>query len=141
MKNNGKDAEQGFLRYWEIKRRAHVERLRDKADLVGLNRGANIADFKKPADFLVSAVGVPLHYAEVKSTNDANRFPFANIKKGQSKAALLAASRGHRGSYCFYIYSYAHARWYLMPAELYASAVAQGHRSILFSELEEWPMV
>jgi hypothetical protein len=134
-RNDGKAAERGFYSHWE--RIGHIERLRDRQDLVGLNRGARLADFKKPADFLVSSPNNPLHYAEVKSTKDPARFPFSNIKEGQHKAAMLEASRG-AGSYVFYIWSYAHSEWYVMTARQYKTAIDAGQRSIPFSELDLW---
>lgn len=138
MKNDGTEAERGFISTWE-KRGAHIERLRDKKDLMGLNKGLRLADFQKPADYLVSAADVPLHYAEVKSTNHPIRFPFSNIKDGQSKAALMEANHGS-GSYFFYIWSYARRTWYVMDCHKYADVVASGRRSVSFEELQPWPI-
>lgn len=135
MKNDGSDAELAFERYWRSV--GHVERIRDKKDLMGLNKGARIADFKKPSDFLVSAPGVPLHYAEVKSTVDAKSFSFNKIQEGQSAAALLEAKRGS-GSYWFYIFSFTTGRWYVMPCRQYAEILDAGRRSVKFEELAEW---
>lgn len=136
MQNDGKQAERGFVSMWE-KHGAHIERLRDKKDLMGLNKGLRLADFQKPADFLVSAHDVPLHYAEVKSTTHPSRFSFSNIQSGQSAAALREAERG-AGSYKFYVWSYAQRRWYVMDCFKYADAVAAGRRSVSFSELFPW---
>lgn len=133
--NNGKEAEKAFEAYWE--HRGHVERLRDKKDLMGLNKGANIADFAKPSDFLVSSKTDPLHYAEVKSTHNATRFPFADIRPAQSAAALKAARRGD-GNYWFYIYSYALNQWFTMHCALYRTLVDDGKRSVLFEDLVPW---
>ena len=135
MKNNGKEAENAFAGHWE--RVGHVERLRDKKDLMGLNKGLKMADFAKPADFMVSSQRHPLHYAEVKSTTNPTLFSFAKIQPAQSAAAIKEATRGN-GSYFFYIYAYEHQQWYIMSCHHYASLVKMGYRSIKFTELEEW---
>ena len=135
MRNDGKDAEKAFEEHW--RRRGHVQRLRDKKDLVGLNGGAKLADFAKPSDFLVSSAVDPLHYAEVKSTVDAKCFAFGKIQPGQSAAALCEAKRGH-GAYGFYIFSYALGRWFYMSCKEYATFVDEGRRSVKFEELTPW---
>lgn len=135
MKNDGKDAERAFEGYWS--RVGHCERLRDKKDLMGLNGGKNVADFAKPSDFLVSAPGVPLHYAEVKSTVDGERFTFNKIRKAQSNAAQMEYLRG-ANAYIFYIFSYALGSWFSMTCEQYAHCLKTGRKSISFSELTPW---
>jgi hypothetical protein len=134
--NDGKEAEGAFENHWKAV--GHVERLRDKRDLVGLNGGnMAIADFAKPSDFLVSSPQVPLHYAEVKSTQGAKGFAFGAIQPGQHKAAMLEASRG-MGMYVFYIFSYATGKWFTMDCLRYAALVNEGRRSVKFEELEPW---
>ncbi len=134
--NNGKDAEEAFFEYWN--RRGHVERIRDRKDLMGINKGkGSIADFKKPSDFLVSSPTDPLHYAEVKSTVDAKSFSFNKIQDGQSVAAQKAAARGD-GAYFFYIFSYPLGKWFIMSCKQYAAVLKDGRKSIKFTELEEW---
>jgi len=135
MKNDGKDAEAFFEGYWS--RVGHCERLRDKKDLVGLNRGAPVADFAKPSDFLVSSPTVPLHFAEVKSTFDERRFAFGKIQRGQSAAALKSATRGD-GGYVFYIFSYPLGEWFVMSCKKYKELVDAGQRSAKFEELAKW---
>lgn len=135
MKNDGKDAELAFERHWLSV--GHIERVRDKKDLMGLNKGMRIADFKKPSDFLVSARGVPLHFAEVKSTVDAKSFTFSKIQDGQSKAALTEHARGC-GAYIFYIFSYPLGQWFTMNCDQYAAVLEKGRRSVKFEELTPW---
>jgi len=135
VKNTGKEAERSFVAYWQV--HGHIERLRDRADLVALNGDKSIKDFAKPSDFLVSSKDTALHFAEVKSTMDAKCLPFGNIKMGQHTAALMEARRG-AGSYVFYIFSYAKGRWYIMPASQYAALVDEGRRSVKFEELLQW---
>jgi penicillin-binding protein-related factor A (putative recombinase) len=135
VKNDGKEAERAFESYWE--RRGHLERLRDKKDLMGLNKGTRLADFKKPADYLVSSKVDPLHYAEVKSTTDGKSFAFSKIQEGQSAAALKSAQRGD-GNYYFYIFSYALSQWFVMSCHQYRTILDEGRRSVKFEELEPW---
>jgi hypothetical protein len=135
MKNNGKEAENAFAQHWE--RVGHAQRLRDKKDLMGLNKGLKMADFAKPSDFMVSSPVERLHYAEVKSTTNPTLFSFAKIQPAQSSAAIKEATRGS-GDYIFYIYSYEHAQWYKMPAYKYVGFLNAGQRSVKFEELEQW---
>lgn len=135
MKNDGTEAERAFVQHWE--RVGHIERFRDKKDLMGLNKGARLADFAKPSDYLVSARGVPLHMAEVKSTTDGKSFAFGKIQAGQSKAALLEHSRGC-GAYIFYIFSYPLGQWFTMNCDQYAGILEEGRRSVKFEELTQW---
>lgn len=135
MKNDGKEAERSFEAYW--KERGHVQRLRDKKDLMGINGGRMVADFAKPSDFIVSAPDVLLHYAEVKSTMHKTAFEFKCIQPGQHNAAMLEASRGS-GSYNFYIFSYALGRWFVLSCVDYATAIAAGARSLKFQGLTTW---
>lgn len=135
MKNNGKEAERAFHDHWF--KVGHVERLRDKQDLVALNRGLRLADFAKPSDFIVSSPDVALHYAEVKSTTNPTMFSFAKIRPAQSAAALKEHTRG-KGSYVFYIFSYALSQWLIMTCDHYARLLDAGRRSVKFEELVLW---
>jgi hypothetical protein len=136
MSNDGTAAEKAFLAHWRAV--GHVERFPDKKDLTGLNKGKRLADFAKPSDFVVSAPGIPLHYAEVKSTENKSRFPFGDIRPKQSETALKSVARGAPNSYTFYIFSYHLGRWFTMPASQYAKLREAGDKSVLFSELNEW---
>jgi hypothetical protein len=133
--NDGKGAESAFFNHWQAV--GHIQRLRDKRDLMGINGGQRIADFAKPSDFLVSGFGVPLHYAEVKSTMNDRRFSFTDIRPAQSSAALREAAQGAQ-AYIFYIFSYPLGSWFLMPCVQYASAIAASQKSILFKDLNPW---
>lgn len=135
MKNDGKAAETAFFDYWE--KRGHVERLRDKKDLVGLNKGAKLADFAKPSDFIVGSKVDPTHYAEVKSTSNPTMFAFAKIQPAQNAAALKEAKRGH-GDYHFYIFSLALGQWFIMSCHQYETLLNEGRRSVKFEELSPW---
>lgn len=135
-RNDGKDAESAFEDYWNGV--GHCERLRDKKDLMGINRHLKqLADFAKPSDFIVSSPTVPLHYAEVKSTVDGKSFAFGKIRPAQSSAAQKEYISGSR-AYIFYIFSYALGAWFVMPCEQYAHALKMGRRSISFEDLAPW---
>jgi penicillin-binding protein-related factor A (putative recombinase) len=112
-----------------------IERFWDAADLRGRNGGRHVGDFPKPSDFLVTEDGL-IHYAEVKSTQNAKRFPFSNIEKGQRSSALKQVSVG--GAYWFYIFTFGLGEWFLMPATQYAKALHSGAASIQFAELQPW---
>ena len=135
MKNDGKEAERSFVAYWTAQ--GHIERLRDRKDLIALNGGRTLLDFKKPSDYLVSGPDVPLHYAEVKSCSGATSFPFGQIEDGQSAAAQKEYLKGSQ-SYIFYIFSYAKGRWYTMNCAQYCHQLKMGRRSIKFEELTPW---
>jgi len=136
MKNDGKDAERFFEKYWETI--GHVERFRDLKDLRGLNGGKTLKDFPKPSDYVVSSPSHPLHFAEVKSTTSGSSFSFGKIQPGQSAAAKKAAARGAKDSYLFYIFCYPLGQWFIMSGQEYVEALDAGKRSVKFSELRTW---
>lgn len=133
--NTGKSAEAAFEAHW--KAIGAVQRFYDQADLRGRNGGRHVGDFPKPSDYIVSAPGVRLHYAEVKSCNGKTSFPFGGIRPAQSAAALLEARKG-AGAYVFYIFSYEHSSWFYMTCVEYAALLDEGKRSVPFEELEPW---
>ena len=133
-KNNGKDAERAFLA--RLKRPGVVvERIRDQGDLRALNRGRAVADFKKPADFLVTEDGV-LSYREVKSVQSSTSFPFSNIEDGQRSAALRQAAVG--GPYFFHLFSFGLGKWFIMSAQKFRDVIDSGKSSVKFKDLPEW---
>lgn len=134
-KNDGKEAERAFLDRIRSKGGTVVERFWDAADLRGINGGRAVGDFPKPSDFLVTQEG-QIHYAEVKSTHNPKRFPFADIRPAQRSAALRQVSVG--GAYIFYLFSYALGEWFVMPATQFAKALHGGLKSIEFKELTPW---
>lgn len=134
-KNDGKDAERAFEAHWNAV--GHCQRFYDAADLRGRNGGRAVGDFPKPSDYLVSAPGIILHFAEVKSVLDKKRFPFGCITDGQHNAAMKEARKG-AGCFTFYIFSYHLSRWFYMTCAQYAAAIDAGARSIPFEELEPW---
>jgi hypothetical protein len=135
MKNDGTAAEKAFFNHWS--RKGHIQRLRDKKDLMGLNGGARVADFSKPSDFLVSSSSDALHYAEVKSTTHKTRFEFKCIRPAQLAAARMEAKRGHK-NYVFYIFSFERGQWYQLDCCDFVAYVDVGMKSIEFEDLRTW---
>ena len=135
MTNDGKDAERAFLARIKRSPETVVERFWDQSDLRGINKGRAVADFAKPSDFLVTQDG-NIHYAEVKSVQSATSFPFANLEAGQRSAALRQAAVG--GDYRFYLFSYGLGEWFIMYADIFATALATGKSSVKFNALPRW---
>ena len=134
-KNTGKDAERAFTLRIKTDPLTVIERFWDQSDLRGLNGGRAVGDFPKPSDFIVTQHN-KIFYAEVKSVQGSVSFPFSNIKRGQSSAALRQAAVD--GDYRFYIFSYGLGQWFVMPCDVYAWALEQGQSSIKFKELPQW---
>lgn len=111
-----------------------VFRLRDKADLVGLNKGKNVAAFGNPSDnILVTADGAYL--AEVKSTTSATSFSLSGFTPAQKAAIYKMAKRGVGRFYRIYIHCLPTNTWYLITADDYMLAIAQGKKSIKWTNL------
>jgi len=104
---------------------------------MGLNKGVRLADFSKPADFMVSSKTHPLHYAEVKETKSKTSFGFSGIRPAQKSAAIREAVSGN-GSYVFYIYSWHHSEWFKMNCFQFHQLVADGKKSVKFEDLDKW---
>lgn len=134
MRNDGKEAERAFLARLS-RPGVVVERIRDQSDLRGINGGRAVADFKKPADFLVTENGL-LSYREVKSVQSSTSFPFSNIEDGQRSAALRQAAVG--GPYFFHLFSYGLGKWFIMTAEKFRAVIDDGKSSVKFKDLPEW---
>ena len=135
VRNTGKDAEDAFVERKESQPRTVVERFYDASDLRGINKGRPVGDFPKPSDFLVTEDGAT-HFAEVKSTQNAKRFPFSQIEDGQRSACLRHTAAG--GVYTFYIFTYGLGKWFKLPGFLFAQLLEDGAASVSFEELSEW---
>lgn len=105
-----------------------VFRLRDKADLVGLNGGKNVAAFGNPSDyFLIQQDGGYL--AEVKSSNNATSFPLSCFTAAQKAAIYRCSKRGFGSRYRIYIHNISTNQWYLMTADDFMNIIKQGKKS------------
>lgn len=130
--NDGTFAQDDFIRRMEAQPQTFVWRMRDKKDLMGINRGRKVAAFPLPSDFLVGREG-SLIFAEVKSTT-GDRFEYSNIQPGQRSASGISAKIGT--PYWFFIYSLKLNQWFqLSGAQLHADIKA-GKKSRKFEELE-----
>lgn len=130
--NDGTAAEEAFEK---LILADDLYRFPDQKMLRGLNGGRPVGDFPKPSDYLVTKLGLTW-YAEVKSTQSATSFPFADIRPSQKAKALKMAAFG--GRYHFYIFSYGLGKWFLMSCNQFAFAITHGRKSIKFEELQEW---
>lgn len=131
QKNDGTFAQDEFVRRM-TKPGSHVWRLRDKKDLMGLNRGRKLAAFPLPSDFIVAEDGT-LYFAEVKSTT-GDRFDYSNVQPGQRSAASIAAKIG--APYVFFIFSLKRREWFRLSGEQFYTDLKAGKKSRNFSELE-----
>lgn len=131
MKNTGVDAQDQFEKAMQAQGRV-VHRLRDKKDVMGLNRGKKVAMFPCPADFLVGERGT-YFLAEVKSTHEG-RFPYGNIRPAQRSAACMAASAG--APYYFFVLDMLTDNWYVLTALQFSLDLKAGKKSRSFKELE-----
>lgn len=120
--NDGTLSQDTFIALMEAQPKTKVFRLRDKKDLMGLNRGRKVAAFPVPSDYIVARQG-ELFFAEVKSIEDKDRFDYSNIQPGQRSAASMSAACG--SPYWFFIHSLRLNKWFqLSGAEFYADVKA-----------------
>ncbi len=128
--NTGKNSEKIF----EESVSGLVFRLRDKADLVGLNGGKNVAAFGNPSDnILVTDEGVFL--AEIKSTVNATSFSISCFTPAQKVAIYKMVKRGLGHFYRIYIHSLHTDTWYLITANDFMQIVSTGKKSIKWKDL------
>jgi penicillin-binding protein-related factor A (putative recombinase) len=137
MANDGKQAEEAWLRRMKGMPQTVIERFWDARDLRGRNGGKAVADFPKPSDFLLYANGL-LRFAEVKSVQSKTSFAFANIKQKQLSTALHLAQAGGGDIYTFYIFSFGLGQWFVMSANQLRAAIDDGRASLKFEELTKW---
>jgi hypothetical protein len=129
--NDGTFAQDDFINKMTRPGR-YVWRMRDKKDLMGLNRGRKVAAFALPSDFLVGEEG-KVFFAEVKSTT-GDRFDYSNVQPGQRSASGISAKI--RAPYWFFIYSVKRGQWFRLSAEQFHEDIKTGKKSRRFDELE-----
>lgn len=142
--NNGKHAEAVFEQHWLNRgKTSFVYRFMDSTDLLQRIKAivgpkfplGNIAKAipGQPSDFLVIDDEDGTFFAEVKSSKDKTSFPFSNIKPSQ----WSAAKRTHaaRGTYWFFLYSYARDTWYRVPASI---LLETQDKSLKWDKLEKY---
>jgi len=112
-----------------------VFRLRDQADLVGLNKNARVKAFGQPSDFfVVSPLGCFM--AEVKSSNNKTSFSLDCFTRTQ-KAAMARCHLSNSGRhYRIYIHNLLTNVWYRIDATTYVTTINSGSKSIKWSDLK-----
>lgn len=128
--NNGKGSEQQFMDNVS----GLVFRLRDKADLVGLNKGKNVAAFGNPSDYFLIQEGWA-GLAEVKSSVSTTSLSLSCFTPAQKAAIYKCHKRGFGDRYRIYVHSLHLNQWYLMTASDYMRIIATGKKSIKWTEL------
>ena len=134
VKNTGKSSEAIF----EEECSAHggvVIRLRDKADLVGLNKNKNVAAFGQPSDFIVVAPQ-GMFFAEVKSSHNKTSFPldcFTRAQRATMGRCVLARAGKH---YRVYIHNVLTDTWYISDATQVVNILKSGVKSIKWANLK-----
>lgn len=129
MANTGKPSE----KFFEENVPGLVFRLRDKADLVGLNQGKNVAAFGNPADYLlVQDDGAYL--AEVKSSSSTTSFSLSCFTAAQKAAIYKCNKRRFGKRYRIYVHSLHHNQWYLIDADIFMAHISSGKKSIKWKE-------
>jgi penicillin-binding protein-related factor A (putative recombinase) len=108
-------------------------RLRDKADLHGLNK-RNVAAFGQPSDYVV--VGPKgAFFAEVKSSNNKTSFSLACFTRSQL-AAMASCSYNQVGKYYrIFVHNMLEDTWYEFTADEIISALKSGVKSIKWTGL------
>ena len=133
MRNDGTASQDYFIAMMDAKPKHKVFRMRDKKDLMGLNRGRKVAAFPLPSDYIVARPGGQF-FAEVKSSSDETRFPYGNIEPGQRAAASMCAACD--SPYWFFIHSLKLNRWFQLSGKDFYSDVKAGKKSRRWDELE-----
>lgn len=129
--NNGKGSEAIF----EVEVSGIVFRLRDKADLVGLNKGKNVAAFGNPSDYLV-ATPEGVYFAEVKSTVSETSFSLSAFTPAQKSAISRLHKQGLGHLYKIYIHALHDNTWYQMDgSEFFETIMIEKRKSKKWQEL------
>lgn len=111
-----------------------VFRLRDKADLVGLNKGKNIAAFGNPSDYLlINSDGGFL--CEVKSSTSTTSFSLSGFTAAQKAAIYKCSKLGYGDRYLIYIHSLHLDEWYRITADDFMAILKTGKKSIKWKDL------
>ena len=134
-KNTGKASEAEFEeRLLEAyKKRVHIYRIVDAAEIVGRSKGKQTAAVPAtPADYIITADG-RMMYAEVKSTINRTSFDTSKITIGQKGAARKQAIAN--GEYFFFINCLPTNTWYQVPALF---ILDHEKKSIKWTELEQF---
>lgn len=129
-RNSGKKSEAIF----EENISGLVFRLRDKADLVGLNKGKNVAAFGNPSDYIIVEFD-RAYLAEVKSTTSKTSFSLSSFTAAQRAAMYKMHKTGVGKHYLIYIHSLHYDTWHMITADTYVETIKSGKKSIKWKDL------
>lgn len=130
LSNDGKNSEAIFVSNIA----GLVIRLRDKRDLMGINKGKKVATFGNPSDFLIAGKH-GLYFAEVKSTTSKTSFSLSGFTPTQKATMAKLVNRGIGDLYKIFIHSVEFNKWYFMDATEYVTHIKQGKKSIKWKNL------
>lgn len=130
------DAEEEFESFFKGKQQ-FVFKFHDTKAAMGVMGTRNVKTVEHPSDYIVTDNG-SMYYAEVKSTHNKVSLPFANIQKGQWRAAIRQVAAG--GLYFFFVRSEAWKMWYKVPAQVLIEH-EKVRSSIKWSELSDYKWV
>lgn len=128
--NDGKASEAIFMANYP----GLIFRLRDKRDLMGLNKGKNVAAFANPSDFIVAASD-GMRFAEVKSSLNKTSFSLSCFTPSQKAAMYKLHKRGLGDLYRVFIHSLHHNQWYEITGSDVVENLGQGIKSIKWKNL------
>lgn len=129
--NTGKKSE----RIFEDTYPALVDRLRDKSDLMGLNKGKNIAAFGNGSDYIIDTAEGTFR-AEVKSSSNRTSFSLDKFTPAQKACIAKLCNSGYGDRYKIFIHSLVHNQWYLMTGtEYYKTMLHEKRKSKKWTEL------
>lgn len=130
MSNTGKSSEEIFEAFIQSQG-GYADRLSDLIDAVKQRKVAT----QKPSDFIVTLKG-EIHYAEVKSISEKDRFSFSGIQPSQWRAATHVTRAG--GQYFFYLHFVAFNRWFKIPAKVILNSEK---KSLTIREVQDYDYV
>lgn len=107
-------AQEDFIAFFPRKNQ-FVFQFHDARAAMGAAGSRRVFTTEHPSDFHVTDDG-EAYYAEVKSCSDKASFSFANVQKGQWRAATRVVAAN--GLYFFFIKSEVHGLWYKIPGHV-----------------------
>lgn len=135
IKNNGEASQNLFEKILEqaYGKEVFIERLPDTKSIKGLMKKGFIQG--RPSDYLVTIKG-DMHYAEVKSSENATSFPFGNIAPEQWRA--MKRQRAAGGKYYIYIHHLLTDLWYKVECRQILAVEEAGTKSIKWENMTLW---
>jgi penicillin-binding protein-related factor A (putative recombinase) len=132
--SNWKSVEEHFKSFW-LGKESFCFQFHDTRAAMGSTGSKRVFTSPHPSDFLVTHKG-DMHYAEVKSSENAVSFPFSNVKPSQWSAARQQVAAG--GKYFFYLFSQRNDSWYKIPGSYLVLMFEAGRKSVKWSEITDF---